>query len=247
MRRAKVNYLLDNAKYIFNDEPIPQLNIDDYIVDAERCACGGELLKMETDGIFVCEECAVIMPFLLDTNEDMYENRRTEIMVYNYKRLNHMKEILNQIQGKEATNMPEIVIIKMKELMSVERLELKDLTILKTRKMLKDLKFNKYYEHLSLIRGRLGVAPPIFSRELEARLINMFNLIQSPFNKHVPVGRVNFLNYYYVLYKLCELIGEIKYLEYFPMLKEKTKIKEQDLIWANICEELGWVFISTVK
>tara|TARA_R110000822_G_scaffold220220_4_gene354249 strand:+ start:915 stop:1628 length:714 start_codon:yes stop_codon:yes gene_type:complete len=236
---------LDNAKYIFNDEAIPAINIDDYIVESERCACGGSLLKLETDGILVCEKCAVITPFLLDTSEDLFEKKHTDVLAYCYKRLNHYKEVINQIQGKELTNMPELVIIKMKELIVKERLELKDLTILKTRKMLKDLKFNKFYEHLSLIRSRLGIPPPLFSRELESRLINLFNLIQAPFNKHVPDGRINFLNYYYVLYKLCELIGETTYLEYFPMLKDHKKIKDQDAIWAKICEELNWVFMPT--
>ena len=245
MRRKRVNYLLDNAKYIFNGEPVPTLNINNYIVDVERCACGGGLLKLETDGILVCEDCAVITPFLLDTNEDMYEKKHTEVLVYCYKRLNHFKEILNQVQGKESTCMPDLVIIKMKEKVDTERIELKNLTILTTRQMLKELRFNKYYEHTSLIRSRLGIPPPLFSRELESKLINLFNLIQAPFNRHTPPNRVNFLNYYYVLFKLCEMLGEKQFLEYFPQLKEKNKLKEQDVIWAKICDDLKWAYVAT--
>jgi hypothetical protein len=54
------------------------------------------------------------------------------------------------------------------------------------------------------------------------------------------------LNYYYTAYKLCELLGEIQYLTDFPMLKDKDKRVEQDIIWKNICKELNWEFIPTI-
>jgi len=56
---------------------------------------------------------------------------------------------------------------------------------------------------------------------------------------------VNFLNYYYTVYKLCELLQKNEFLSYFPMLKDKEKRIEQDDIWKKICEELNWVFIPT--
>ena len=37
-------------------------------------------------------------------------------------------------------------------------------------------------------------------QELENKLCNLFLEIQKPYAKHCPDGRVNFLNYYYVLY-----------------------------------------------
>ena len=43
------------------------------------------------------------------------------------------------------------------------------------------------------------------------------------------------------------MLDESKYLEYFPMLKEKAKIKEQDVIWSKICDDLKWTFIPSVK
>jgi hypothetical protein len=46
------------------------------------------------------------------------------------------------------------------------------------------------------------------------------------------------------LYKLCELLGETTYLEFFPMLKDQKKV-EQDEIWKKICDELDWDFTPT--
>jgi hypothetical protein len=41
-------------------------------------------------------------------------------------------------------------------------------------------------------------------------------------------------------------LGEEKYLEHFPMLKDPEKRMEQDIIWKKICEELDWEFIPTI-
>ena len=84
------------------------------------------------------------------------------------------------------------------------------------------------------------------SQELEGTMCNLFMELQAPYSKFCPGDRVNFLNYYYTAYKLCELLGETQYLEFFPMLKDLDKRIEQDNIWKKICEELDWSFIPTI-
>ena len=84
------------------------------------------------------------------------------------------------------------------------------------------------------------------SPELEDTLYNLFAELQAPYSKFCPDDRVNFLNYYYTAYKLCELLGEYTYLEDFPMLKDPEKRMEQDFIWKKICKELDWEFILTI-
>jgi len=108
------------------------------------------------------------------------------------------------------------------------------------------LGYNKYYEHIPFIKDKLGIKPPIMTPELEEILCNLFIELQAPYSKFCPDGRVNFLNYYYTAYKLCELLGETQYLQHFPMLKDQEKRIEQDTIWKQICEELDWEFIPTI-
>jgi hypothetical protein len=84
------------------------------------------------------------------------------------------------------------------------------------------------------------------SSDLEETLCNLFIELQSPYSKYCPDNRVNFLNYYYTAYKLCELLGETQYLEDLPLLKDEEKKIEQDVIWKQICEELDWEFIYTI-
>ena len=51
--------------------------------------------------------------------------------------------------------------------------------------------------------------------------------------------------YYYVLYKICELLQEEKFLKFFPMLKDPLKRTEQDEVWKKICHDLKWEYIPT--
>lgn len=37
-----------------------------------------------------------------------------------------------------------------------------------------------------------------------------------------------------------------EFLPFFPMLKDREKIIEQDEIWKKICQELNWRFIPTI-
>ena len=84
------------------------------------------------------------------------------------------------------------------------------------------------------------------SPELEETLCNLFIELQAPYSKYCPDDRVNFLNYYYTAYKLCELLGETQYLKDFPILKDREKRMEQDQIWKQICSDLDWEFIPTL-
>ena len=112
--------------------------------------------------------------------------------------------------------------------------------------ILKKLGYNKYYEHIPFIKDKLGIKPPIMTPELEDKLCNLFMEIQRPYAKFCPDDRVNFLNYYYTVYKLCELLEETQFLPFFPMLKDREKRIEQDDIWKKICGELNWEFIPTI-
>jgi hypothetical protein len=230
-------------------------NIDDVFLDVNSFVCQtdicqycykGELIPLEDEGILICNNCSRNIPYLIENEKPSYKEPPKEVCFYAYKRINHFKEILAQFQGKETTQIPPEVIENIKLQIKKERIELDQITNLKTKEILKKLGFNKYYEHIPFIKDKLGIKPPVMSPELEEILCNLFIELQSPYSKYCPDDRVNFLNYYYTAYKLCELLGETQYLNDFPMLKDREKRVEQDQIWRKICEELDWEFISTI-
>jgi len=222
-------------------------NINTYTYNYSNCKnCNvGEMIKVVHEGMILCNNCFISEIYLVDNDKPTYKEPPKEISFYAYKRINHFREILSQFQAKETTDIPKDIIINIKKQIKKERIELSELTNKKTKDILKKLGYNKYYEHIPFIKDRLGIKPPVMTPKLEETLCNLFMDIQIPYSKFCPNDRVNFLNYYYTLYKLCELLGENKYLPYFPMLKDQKKI-EQDEIWKKICNELKWEFISTL-
>ena len=245
IKQNKTNNLVQ--KYLSNiDEMFLDINAYVYQTDICNYCYKGELLPLEDEGILVCNNCSRNTPYLIENEKPSYKEPPKEVCFYAYKRINHFKEILAQFQGKETTQIPIEVIENIKLQIKKERIDLSQISNIKTKEILKKLGYNKYYEHIPFIKDKLGIKPPIMSSELEETLCNLFIELQSPYSKFCPDDRVNFLNYYYTAYKLCELLGETQYLEHFPMLKDKEKRIEQDTIWKKICEELDWEFIPTI-
>ena len=233
-------------KYLINlDEG--HLDINNYIVNYELCEyCGGEWIQVDHKGLVVCNKCGRQKEFLVEHEKPSYKEPPKEVCFYAYKRINHFREILAQFQAKETTQIPQKVLDEIKNQIKKERCDLSQISNKRAKNILKKLGYNKYYEHIPFIKDKLGIRPPLMSQELEDKLCNLFLEIQKPYAKHCPDGRVNFLNYYYVLYKMCELLGEKKFLPFFPMLKDPVKRIEQDDIWKKICRELRWDFIPTI-
>ena len=234
-------------KYLSNiDETF--IDINSFVRETDICqVChNGEMIPLDDEGVLICNVCAVGMPYLIENEKPSYKEPPKEVCFYAYKKINHFKEIMAQFQGKETTQIPDEVIEQIHQQIKKERIGLEHLTYLKTKEILKKLGFNKYYEHIAFIKNKLGIKPPIFSPELEDTLCNLFMEIQSPYAKTCPDYRVNFLNYYYVLFKFCELLGETQYLNEIPLLKDREKLIEQDDTWKKMCVELNWEFIPTI-
>jgi len=225
------------------------LDVRDYVLEHDVCkveTCRGELIPIDHEGVRVCNICARQEEFLVEHEKPSYKEPPKEVCFYAYKRINHFREILAQFQAKETTQIPPEVISNIKAQIKKERLGLDKLTNKKAKDILKKLGYNKYYEHIPFIKDKLGIKPPIMSPELEDTLCSLFMDIQRPYAKHCPDDRVNFLNYYYVLYKMCELLNQRQFLPFFPMLKDPVKRIEQDEIWKKICGELKWEFVQTI-
>lgn len=217
--------------------------------DCEQCHV--PMTYLISDAALVCEKCGVSLPYQ-DFGLALYVNSPSfsgEVMTaFPYKRQNHMKEWLTQIQGKENTSIPDTVIIQiMKELKKERIQDERDITQERIKRYLKKNGLSKYYEHVPTIinkicrRGRINIP-----YELECELINKFSEIQEPFERHRPTNRKNFLSYSYTLHKLCEILGHKELAVLFPLLKSRSKLRAQDEIWEKICRDKQWMYIPSV-
>lgn len=194
-----------------------------------------------------CSKCGMIEYVLGNELGFKEEQEMEKNVVYSYKRENHFNEWISQFQAKESTSVPDIVIDQLRAEFKKQKIkDLSEITHEKVKTLLKKLNYSKYYEHVPYISTILnGIQPPTMPQALEDKLRLMFHKIQAPFEKHKPANRKNFLSYSYVLYKLCELLGEDEFLPCFPLLKSREKLYVQDQIWEKMCNELHWEFIRT--
>jgi hypothetical protein len=237
----------NNVKKFLSNIDQSFINVNDFVFQTGTCQhCkSGELIPVEHEGILVCNNCSNYVVYLIENEKPSYKEPPKEACFYAYKRINHFKEIMAQFQAKETTQIPPEVIENIKLQIKKERISLSKFTNSKAKDILKKLGYNKFYEHIPFIKDKLGIKPPTMTPNLEELLCNLFMEIQGPYAKFCPDDRVNFLNYYYTIYKLCELIGQTQFLPYFPLLKDREKQIEQDEIWKKICFELNWEFIPT--
>ena len=230
---------------------IGTLQPHDYIIDADKCEyCNeGELIPQDEEGVLICNnlQCCKFVTYIVDSNKPSNKEPPNEVSYTAYIRLNHFKEILSQFQAKETTQIPEEVIENIRARIKKERItNMKEINYDKMRDILRKLNYNKYFEHIQYINSLFGVKPPIMNEELHETLCVLFIEIQKPWAVHCPPNRTNFFNYTYTLYQLCVLLDQTQYLPYIPMMKDREKQLEQDMIWKKVCEDLDWEYFPTV-
>lgn len=215
-------------------------------------SCNGDKVYVIAEAQLVCESCGVSEDYQ-DFGLSIYTNVTTctngeIIMQFPYKRINHFREWLSQVQGRENTCIPEHVIVAVMKELKKERIYDESLiTQERVKRYLKKNGYSKYYEHVPSIMNRICRKPCVsISYETEQVLIEKFYEIQECFEKYRPKKRKNFMSYSYTLHKLCELIGRNDLVALFPLLKSRSKLRVQDEIWEKICIEKGWKFIRSV-
>jgi len=200
----------------------------------------------------ICVSCGLSKDTLInDDTFPVYSENIEQVIVFNYDRKNHFQECLNQLQAKENTTIPPHIIKDLSiEFKKYNITDPKMFTNSLIQSYLKKLKYNKYYEHIpTIINEFCGLKAPKLTPELEQQLKIMFDEIQVPFEKYSKIVcplRKNFLNYNYTFFKMCQLLGKDEFLNYFPLLKNRERLYEHDLIWKGICNDLQWEFIPSI-
>jgi hypothetical protein len=233
---------LYNVEHVINTETIEASTEKETTNEIYTCSCGGEFVSFVAENHMACDGCGMTKPII----ESYTFSDQNEGAVY--KRINHLTECLNALQGKEGTNVPQEVIEAVKAEFKKNRISMtSEIKPDKVKQYLKKLGFSKYYENIHTIAYNISKMPPMkLSKELEKKFKDMFVEIQDPFFTHKDPKRKNFLSYNYVLYKFAELLGEDDLLCYFPLLKCSKNLHSHDMIWKKICKDLSWEFIATV-
>ena len=226
------------------------VHLQEYVFDSESCLlCNqGELIPLEEEGVLICnnKKCGKFVIHIVDNQKPLNKEMPNEVSYTAYIRLNHFKEILSQFQAKETTRIPEEVLDAVRQRIKKERKKISELNYTEMRNILSILGYNKYFEHIQYINSILGIKPPVMDEELIETLCVLFIEIQQPWAIFCPLTRTNFFNYTYILCQLCVLLDQHQYLPFIPMMKDRIKQLEQDMIWKQVCEYLDWEYYPTV-
>lgn len=211
-------------------------------------ACGRLCSDWQNEGIQVCTHCGTQHDILTVADMPSYKDSHREKHNFNYRRINHFTEIMNQMLARQTTDIPEDIMHKvLLELKKQRVTNLAALTREDIRSILRKIGHDDYYDHAFLILSRLtGKRTPPLPPHVVESLSNLFNEAQSLWFVHKPEHRSNFIGYNYVFYKLFELLELDDFKQYCPLLKTRDKLVEYDVVWRKICNDLEWEFVPTV-
>jgi hypothetical protein len=242
---------LNTAEYVARFYP------DLAATDVNRCdqaggnvcsECGGEVTEAE-NCTRACSTCGLVVSTGLSDDQRRNLNwsdlRDTPSRQNTYKRLNHFREYLRQIQGRCRSGVSRKIMEAVSGDLAKHRIPVKSIDSMRVRRALKRLRMSKHYDHCHAIAGRLNPTyqPMRLDPMHEEHLCLMFTQLEGPFEEvrqQVRGNRKNFLSYPFVFYKLNELNGWDHYNTNCALLKSTTLLNEQDRWWRLIMQKLGW-------
>lgn len=216
------------------------------------CQKSTDMSLDEVSSVYVCEECGCTKSYI-GPSSDRYLpwDHQPAPAACPYRRSNHFNEYLDSFMARQTGTLPDEIFEKIyKELRKQRVTDYSTLTQKRLRSIMKDLRFNKYYESAPFILYQIkGEKPPQITPAIEQELKSNFDLIQDPFEtvvQKIAPERKNFLSYSYTIFKMLQLMELDHLLEYFTLLKSREKLLVQDKIWKGICEIVGWRFIPSI-
>ena len=150
-----------------------------------------------------------------------------------FKRIDHFKNILEDIQGKTSIYIDDNFINQL-----TNNLQNTEITHEYIKLQLKKHNLQKYYEFIPAILRKLHIEVPEFTKEEENTLCELFEEVSKTHSILYPAE--SFLSYQYILYRLAEYINYkklhlIKITDYNRIMYDKK--------WEQICQELDWIFV----
>jgi len=239
---------------IYNNTSINK-NIKEIVY--ELCTCNN---KMDIDPLtsnLICKKCGLTNELYGTVFEDdqffYQEGQRTKHGTYDPSK--HCRFWVDRIQARETTDIPESVILKLKECIIRDKIKNKNLiNCNQIRKYLQQTFNSRYNDHVPLIRKLLtGITPPQLT-DYEMQLIHIyFDKVIHIFDDIKPPNKTNCPYNPYFIYKIIEQIikkdsdriRKLKILACIHLQSRETLI-QNDLIWGLICERIPeFVYVPT--
>jgi Poxvirus Late Transcription Factor VLTF3 like len=208
------------------------------------------------EGFMVCEGCGNCIDTIELPDQPAFKERQdyTYKTPFTYDKTSYMLTWLKSIQAKDNIDLPDELVQKVKtELAKLKISETRQVTYNTMRPILKRLKYNKYYQCIPrIIYTITDITPLQLTPEMEQQLLKCFKMIVETF-ENFKKDRKSLLSYSYIICKLFQMYDLHDYVQYLPMLKDNTKIRDHDNMFRNIINEIApndphtpWSFTPTI-
>ena len=235
--KGLLDYIYENY-----DEIECELNGDEYKEPKHNrnfCIdCNMEMTIDYQKSTLVCKKCVLFEyypVYVASYNHTMQPLRRKCL----YKRSDNFKAILNQFFYGGKKLVPDDVMEAIRNEIHNGTNILYNYTIpLMTLILECILKRNElmiYKDSIYFIFFKLSGKsfPHITTKECNS-ILNVFDVVSTIYNKHVPKGRKSFLNYPFVLKQILMILSKVEYAKYTPPLKTHSKQKELERVWNQM-------------
>ena len=152
-----------------------------------RLCCGKEPIQQD-DCSVCCSVCGLVLaPHEIDGSDPSrnlsYNRNVSAASSFSYKRINHLRELLRQLQGKTTSSMPKEEFERVMNEIRKQTIPRARITSFHIRKILKKLRLHRYYEQVVSLTKRIN---PEFeaisiSPEYEEKLVFQFLQLEAPF------------------------------------------------------------------
>lgn len=220
------------------------------------CDCGNKVRFAMEETACICEECGAQQDLPQNAHSYKDSDRVNISSKYTYDRKVHFRDCINQYQGKQNCTIDQKVYTDLEDALERHHLLCGDKNTRKETRFakvtkghimlfLKELKYAKHYENVTLIHYTLTGKKPDDISHLEEKILADFDRMTDLYDKEIKntVDRVSFISSPYVLYQLLQKYKHPCKKEDFVMLKTADRKNFHNEICQKLFMELGWTFV----
>lgn len=249
-KKTKIDkiHLLNEYMYRLNNQTKhKKISYSGYqMKECNNCNNNFQTVDITTSNI-ICENCGNCSFALLNSDKATYiKNPLVETNTFSYRRYDHFVEWLNKFHNTDKSKIPKRILKQIQNELKKNKYG-NNINKENIIDILKNTNNSKYMsQSLQIINILKNEKLPKLPKSVQRKMKTMFKQTQEPFAQICPTNRTNFLSYSYVIRKFLEILKQYEYIEYFPLLKSREKLYQQDLIWKDICNQLNWKYNPSI-
>ncbi len=213
----------------------------------DRCVvCNSNFTVLSIERSLLCPGCGTRIE-AVDTSGQTTSmpycslDRKTTVLTE--QRADRVRDAIKHLCSKSRNVCPPNIVIEVASyLYSQDCLRsVQEITYLHVRNALKALGLGRLLNYTMQIYASItGRLPPRLTARAEENFRVLFSAIQDPFERLKPRPSSAFLSMPYVMLTLSKFLGYHELLGFFPLVKTRMPMHEQQELMRSIFEDLGW-------